>query len=74
MDREGAAAVDDDDDGPGRSPLVDPRLAGAGGMLIATAALAWLLTHATHHEPATPPRTGSSATASAVPGGGSLPR
>ena len=49
-------AVDDDDLEPQRSPMLDPRLAGAGGMLLATAALAWILTHGTHGSaPADPP-------------------
>jgi hypothetical protein len=39
------------DEGPPRNPLLDPRLAGAGGMLITAAALAFLLTHAGRHEP-----------------------
>ncbi|WP_037605153.1 hypothetical protein [Streptacidiphilus rugosus] len=39
-----------------RNPLLDPRLAGAGGLLIAGAAVAWMVTQGTHHDPApTPP-------------------
>jgi hypothetical protein len=40
--------VDDDGPEPQRSLLLDPRVAGAGGMLLATAALAWILTHGGH--------------------------
>ena len=47
-DGDGGTAVEDDDAEPQRSPLLDPRLAGAGGMLIAAAALAWFLTHGMH--------------------------
>ncbi|MEY9871356.1 hypothetical protein ABH931_000821 [Streptacidiphilus sp. MAP12-33] len=42
---------------PPRNPLLDPRLAGAGGLLITAAALAFLFTHGIHHDPApVPPR------------------
>ncbi|MEY9845153.1 hypothetical protein [Streptacidiphilus sp. MAP5-3] len=37
-----------------RNPLLDPRLAGAGGMLVAAAAIAWLLTHGTGGNPSGP--------------------
>jgi hypothetical protein len=55
---------EDDADETPRNPLLDPRLAGAGGMLITAAALAFLLTHATHHEPAPAPTPAVSVTAS----------
>jgi hypothetical protein len=54
---------DDADDAP-RNPLLDPRLAGAGGMLITAAALAFLLTHVTHHEPVPAPTPTVSVSAS----------
>ncbi|SEL68907.1 hypothetical protein [Streptacidiphilus jiangxiensis] len=57
------------DEDPPRNPLLDPRLAGAGGLLITVAALAFLLTHAGRHDPApvtpvtpVPPRTSVTAT------------
>ncbi|TDT96003.1 hypothetical protein EDD99_7846 [Streptomyces sp. 846.5] len=60
--------VDDDGPEPQRSLLMDPRLAGAGGMLLAAAALAWILTHGVHgggsSDPGaspTPARVGSAA-------------
>jgi hypothetical protein len=57
------AGEDDPDDAP-RNPLLDPRLAGAGGLLVTAAALAFLLTHATHHDPPPAPIPAVSATAS----------
>ncbi|MEZ0065668.1 hypothetical protein ABIA32_001668 [Streptacidiphilus sp. MAP12-20] len=50
-----AAAKDDKDPAVPRNPLLDPRLAGAGGMLIAGAAVAWMLTQGTHHDPTPSP-------------------
>jgi hypothetical protein len=47
----------DGQDDPPRNPLLDPRLAGAGGMLLAAAALAFLLTHGAHRTPAPAPTT-----------------
>jgi hypothetical protein len=58
--------VRDDGRGPGRNPMLDPRLAGAGGMLIATAALAWLVAQGTHQDGTTPP-TPARSSASATP-------
>ncbi|WP_034086865.1 hypothetical protein [Streptacidiphilus albus] len=64
----------DDKDEPGRSPLVDPRLAGAGGIIIAAAALAWIFTQGAHQQGVAPQPVGSGVTASAVPGDGSPSR
>ncbi|MEZ0095897.1 hypothetical protein [Streptacidiphilus sp. EB129] len=47
----------DEGRGPARHPLLDPRLAGAGGMLIAAAAVAWLITSGSDHADPTPPPT-----------------
>ncbi|MFC1442670.1 hypothetical protein ABUW04_30900 [Streptacidiphilus sp. N1-10] len=55
---------EDDDRGPQRSLLMDPRLAGAGGMLLAAAALAWILTHGIHGDGGT--GSGASPTSSRV--------
>ncbi|WP_042419342.1 hypothetical protein [Streptacidiphilus anmyonensis] len=54
----------DEDDRTPRNPLLDPRLAGAGGLLITAAALAFLLTHGGHHAPAPAPAPAAPATAS----------
>jgi hypothetical protein len=64
----------DDKAEPGRSPLVDPRLAGAGGMLIAAAALAWIFTQGAHQQGVAPHPVRTGVTASAVPGDGSPAR
>ena len=60
----------DEDDGPEpqRSLLMDPRLAGAGGMLIATAALAWFLTHGLHGSQGTDPAGPSASVSASVSG------
>ncbi|WP_165845425.1 hypothetical protein [Streptacidiphilus pinicola] len=47
------------DQDPPRNPLLDPRLAGAGGLLVTAAAVAFLLTQATHHDPTPAPTTPS---------------
>ncbi|WP_042387230.1 hypothetical protein [Streptacidiphilus melanogenes] len=45
------AGASDEDDEARRNPLLDPRLAGAGGLLITAAALAFVLAHGGHHAP-----------------------
>ena len=52
-----------DRDSP-RNPLLDPRVAGAGGLLVTAAAVAFLLTHAPSHDPAPGPTVSVSVTAS----------
>ena len=49
-----------------RNALLDPRLAGAGGMLIAAAALAWIVAQGIHHDAVPPPNHGGASSSAAV--------